>query len=441
MKKTIVISVLVFAALFLIGCSDYNNVNSFSEDSSTYLETSGLINSESKTEEPVVSKKYEVKNYDYMKAVWLSQFDMKQIYQNGSSQRPIEDFKRLLTTVLDNIKNDGYNTIVVQVRPYADSFYPSEYFPFSNYVGGKFGREPKYDPFEIIVDLAHEKGLSVHAWINPMRCMLVEEIKDVPDDYLIKKWFDSSEKSSKLVEVNGRLYFNPASEEVRELIAVGAYEIALNYDVDGIHMDDYFYPTKEESFDKETYDRYLSLGGKSTLTKFRNEMLDLMVSEIYSKIKEVDENILFGISPAGNIDHTYNDLYADVYKWCSEDGYIDYICPQIYFGLEHQTHDFVSVFEKWNKAVKNEDLRFCVGMTLGKAKQGYDNYAGDGKYEWSENDDIIKRCLEFLKTKEQCSGVFIFCYQYMYDPVSGIEVGETKTERDKAHQILVSLGK
>ena len=170
-------------------------------------------------------------------------------------------------------------------------------------------------------------------------------------------------------------------------------------------------------------------------------MLDLMVSSIYASVKSVDKEILFGVSPAGNINHTYKDLYADVYKWCSNKGYLDYICPQIYFGLEHSTYDFVSVYNTWCSAVKNEDIRITVGMTLGKAKQGYDNYAGDGKYEWSEHKDIMKRCLEYLNEREECSGISIFCYQYMYDPITGESVEETKLERDNMSPILEKLGK
>jgi len=436
MKKFLI---LLICILILTSCGIENDFSKTESETVDAFENVSNVNTE---ENGLLTEKYNVLNHEYMKAVWLSQFDMKAIYQNDGKQRNKTDFVRLVTKVLNNLKNDGYNTVIVQVRPYADSFYPSDLYPVSNFVSGEYGDEDIYDPFEIIIDLAHSKGISVHAWLNPMRAMTVKEIASVPDKYAIKQWYeDSSLKNKYVVDVDGRLYLNPAYETVRQLIADGAKEVCENYNVDGVHIDDYFYPTTDPSFDRAAYSEYVNNGGKATLAKYRNEMLDLMVSSIYASVKSVDKEILFGVSPAGNINHTYKDLYADVYKWCSNKGYLDYICPQIYFGLEHSTYDFVSVYNTWCSAVKNEDIRITVGMTLGKAKQGYDNYAGDGKYEWSEHKDIMKRCLEYLNEREECSGISIFCYQYMYDPITGESVEETKLERDNMSPILEKLGK
>ena len=163
---------------------------------------------------------------NFMKAVWISQFDMSSILKENGNQREKESFKGLYRTVLNNIKNDGYNAVIVQVRPYADSFYPSKYFPTSNYVNGDFYSELRYDPFEVIVSLAKEIGLSVHAWLNPMRAMKSKEIINVPDRYIIKEWYNDPERNGKyIVEVDGRYYLNPAYEEVRALIANGAKEV------------------------------------------------------------------------------------------------------------------------------------------------------------------------------------------------------------------------
>lgn len=436
MKKFLI---LLICILILTSCGIENDFSKTESETVDAFEYVSDVNSE---ENGLLTEKYNVLNHEYMKAVWLSQFDMKAIYQNDGKQRNKTNFVRLVTRVLNNLKNDGYNTVIVQVRPYADSFYPSDLYPVSNFVSGEYGDEDIYDPFEIIIDLAHSKGISVHAWLNPMRAMTVKEIASVPDKYAIKQWYeDSSLKNKYVVDVDGRLYLNPAYETVRQLIADGAKEVCENYNVDGVHIDDYFYPTTDPSFDRAAYSEYVNNGGKATLAKYRNEMLDLMVSSIYASVKSVDKEILFGVSPAGNINHTYKDLYADVYKWCSNKGYLDYICPQIYFGLEHSTYDFVSVYNTWRSAVKNEDIRITAGMTLGKAKQGYDNYAGDGKYEWSEHKDIMKRCLEYLNEREECSGISIFCYQYMYDPITGESVEETKLERDNMSPFLEKLGK
>lgn len=382
----------------------------------------------------------EVMDEEFMKGVWISQFDMSGILKENGVQRDRISFEKLYRTVLSNIKNDGYNTVFVQVRPYADSFYPSEYFPPSNYVTGDFKRGLNYDPFAIIVELSKEIGLFVHAWLNPMRAMKSKELVNVDDKYPIKQWYNDKTKNGEyIVEIEGRYYLNPAYDEVRALIAKGAKEVAENYDIDGVHIDDYFYPTKDASFDSVAYQEYIANGGNKDLRKYRNEILDLMVSEMYSAVKSVGKEQVFGISPAGNIENTYNDLYTDVYKWCSKKGYIDYICPQIYFGLEHQTHDFIKVFNTWNSIIKIDSVKIYAGMTLGKAKSGVDNYAGKGKLEWTENKDVLKRCLEFIKTRKECQGIVMFCYQHMYDPITGISVAETQLERDNMKSALNNL--
>lgn len=380
-------------------------------------------------------------NYTYFKGVWLTQFDLRNIHLSNGVQRDRESFIELSSMVLENVKNDGYNSVIVQVRPYADSFYPSEYYPVSNYVSGAFGNEEIYDPIEILVELAHEYGLEFHAWLNPMRGMKDTEIIDVPDKYPIKQWYNDNDLRSKYLSLfNGRYYLNPAYEEVRALIANGAYEVTSKYDIDGVHIDDYFYPTTDITFDAISYADYISNGGNKSLAEFRYNNLDLMVGSMYSAIKSADEDVVFGISPAGNIDNTYKLMYADVYKWCSEPGYLDYICPQIYFGLEHATHDFVKIYNVWQSIVRQEDIRIYVGMTLGKAESGVDNYAGSGKDEWANNKDVLKRCIDYLNTRDECSGIVLFCYQYMYDPITGESVAKTFEERDNLKSSLLNLG-
>ena len=380
-------------------------------------------------------------NYTYFKGVWLTQFDLLNIHLSNGVQRDRESFVELSRTVFNNIKNDGYNSVIVQVRPYADSYYPSEYYPVSNYVSGTFGNEDIYDPIEILVELAHECELEFHAWLNPMRGMKDTEIIDVPDKYPIKQWYNDADLRSKYLSLyNGRYYLNPAYDEVRKLIANGAYEVTSRYEIDGVHIDDYFYPTTDLAFDAISYSEYIAKGGNMSLAEFRYNNLDLMVSSMYSAIKSADKDAVFGISPAGNIDNTYKLMYADVYKWCSEPGYLDYICPQIYFGLEHATHDFVKIYNVWRSIVTQEGIRIYVGMTLGKAESGVDNYAGSGKDEWANNKDVLKRCVEYLSARGECSGVVLFCYQHMYDPITGESVEKTAEERANLKSSLLNLG-
>ena len=112
--------------------------------------------------------------------------------------------------------------------------------------------------------------------------------------------------------------------------------------------------------------------------------------------------------------YNYNKLYADVYEWCGSEGYIDYICPQVYFGFEHSTCGFVKVCREFSNMIKNTDIRLIVGMTLGKAVSEFDQYAGEGKDEWKNSKDILKRELEYTMTLDKCSGVSYFSYQYFF---------------------------
>jgi uncharacterized lipoprotein YddW (UPF0748 family) len=346
----------------------------------------------------------------------------------------------MVERMLDNVKANGFNTVILQMRPYADSMYPSEYYPASSYACGAYGKSFSYDPIEIFIELAHERELSVHAWINPMRGMLVSEIGAISNKYLVKQWYTKSTTRGRLVcVVDNRIYLNPAHDIVQFLIVDGAREILNRYPVDGLHMDDYFYPTTATSFDSKSYSEYRKAGGRLDLAGFRKHNLNLLVSRLWSMTKSVSEDLVFGISPAGVMTTVLNSHYANVVEWCSRPGYIDYICPQVYFGLEHQNYDFVKVCNTWQNIIKTDSVKLVIGMTLGKAKSKVDNYAGTGKYEWRDNSDILKRCLEYTRTLEKCVGVSYFCYQYFYDPISGNEVADTATERNNFLPLLKEI--
>lgn len=367
-------------------------------------------------------------NYSYMKGMWLSQYDLFGIYTDGGRQREKSDFTALIGRVLDNVRNMGFNTVIMQTRPFGDSFYPSEYFPMSAYAVGTCGGEHDYDAFAVAVDQAHARGLSVHAWVNPLRAMRTDELSNISGDYPIKTWYDES-LGETVVEVLGRIYLNPACPEARRLVCDGIAEIVREYPVDGIHIDDYFYPTTDASFDRTAYTRYRNSGGNMSLDDFRREQISSLIREIYSAVKDENESVLFGVSPSGNIRDNYDKLYADVALWCSEDGYLDYLCPQIYFGFEHSTHAFDKVCDDFAEMVKAKGVRLTVGMTLGKAAAEHDAYAGEGRYEWRDNKDVLRRSLEKVYSTSECRGICFFSYQYFYDPVSGESVRSTEEER------------
>ncbi len=378
-----------------------------------------------------------VRNYEDFKAIWLSQFDLANIYLLNGTQRPQEDFTAHIQSILRNICSLGINTVIVQMRPYADSMYPSDYYPMSRIVVGEYGKEADYDPIAILVKEAHALSLSVQAWINPLRAMTDTEIGLVDTRYAIKQWYDNPEIRERPIGLVGnRWYLNPAFPAVRQLIWDGAREILERYPVDGLHMDDYFYPSGlTEDFDKVAYQAYRTEVQEHALTlpSWRREQLNLLVKGLYDTVKEVDSRLLFGISPAGNYHTVYDAQFADIYTWCSTEGYLDYICPQIYFGMEHGSYDFAKVAAAYQNMIKTDKVKLVVGMTLGKAFAAYtggeDQWAGSGKAEWIEHHDILFRALSHTQTLPSCVGVAYFSYQYFFDPLCGNEIPETAEER------------
>ena len=382
-------------------------------------------------------------NYDKMKAMWISQFDFSNVYGTGSTQRSESDFRIYVERAYDNLVSLGFNTVIVQMRPNGDSFYPSAYYPWSYYVMGAYGRVGKYDPIEIMIEEAHERNLSFQAWINPMRGMSSANLSKVNAVYPTAQWKKDSSKSRYLYTYNSLDYFNIAYEEVRQLIIDGVAEIVRNYDVDGVHMDDYFYFGEAADFDDKEYNEARKQSAILTRQKFRYNNLNALVSGIYSVIKEENKNVIFGISPAGNLDQMGTKYYADVKTWLSKDGYVDYIMPQLYFGMEHQSYGFENIYNRWSALVKNKNIRFMPGITFEKAIEGTngkeDKYAGLGKDEWIENKDVIKKCLEFSVKQPNFSGYAVFSYMCLWNAVNGTENHRVAEELENCKKYFTDI--
>lgn len=188
--------------------------------------------------------------------------------------------------MFDNIQGMGLNTVIVQVRPHGDAFYPSDYYPWSKCISGTMGEAVSYDPLEILVSAAHSRGLEIHAWVNPYRTMTDKEFSTVPDDYLLKQWYNSYDRDSYMVKMSdGRWWLKPGNSEAQSLIKNGVAEIVSRYNVDGIHLDDYFYGGS------------LSYYGDS-VSEAKQNTTD-MVQGLYNTVKSYNSNVRFGISPAG----------------------------------------------------------------------------------------------------------------------------------------------
>lgn len=318
-------------------------------------------------------------------------------------------FKEKIDTIIEDMKKANLNTMVVQVRPFCDSLYPSRYFPWSHILTGTQGEDPGYDPLDYIINKAHEKDIMVHAWLNPYRI----STKDTPSQLSEKHPYVKD--SSIGVEVNGSAYLNPANDNAIDLIVKGVNEIVSNYDVDGIQFDDYFYPPDCGDFDAEDYEAYCqSADSPLSLEDFRKDNVDRMIQAVWKTVHKANDNVLFGVSPQGNLRNN-DKLYADVKKWCGEKGYIDYICPQIYFSLDNPALTFEDGLQDWLDMEKHDKLSLYVGIPAYKA--GTDADSGT----WLDNDDILTTELEITR-KNNCDGFMLYSYDSLHNEDNATEV-------------------
>lgn len=370
------LSGIAIMIMFLVSCGNSENNSCQSSPELYHQDIEQLYITPEKAPEHI--------NYDVQHARWISYLEYSDIMLNKSEK----EFTDYIIKMLENAKSDDINTIYFHSRAFGDSYYKSELFPQGTFLN------QNYDPLKIIITEAHKLDISVHAWVNPLRCQTAEEFVTISDDFTTKKWFNEFQ-GTYICNVDGRMWLNPAYDEVTDFISDGILEIIRNYDVDGIHIDDYFYPSADENFDKSAF----SDSGQDNLNQWRIDNINRLVSEIYSEIKNYDDDILFGISPQGNIDIDYNSQFADVKTWCSNSGYCDYIVPQIYFGFKNDTCPFEQTFQQWYDMTKNSDISLVIGLAVYKEGKE-DKWAGSGKNEWIEDSDVIQKQKDFIAEYE-----------------------------------------
>lgn len=353
-----------------------------------------------------------------MRAVWFSYED----YASNLAGLNEDEFREKADFICKNIKDSGFNTLIFHVRAFSDAFYNSSYFQYSRYVTSVAGVSPGYDPLSIMCKAAEENGISLHAWINPYR---IGSPKNITESSVAYFW-KSAYGDERVCDVNGLWYYNPASGEVMEYIIEGVREIVQNYNIDGIHFDDYFYPTADENFDIEFYEK---AGTSLTLNQWRIQNVNLLIKKTYDAIKEINPDVSFGISPNADIEKNYSQYFADVNTWCSEKGYVDYIVPQIYFGYNNSTMPFDKVLERWSSICTSPEL--YIGIATYKSGKE-DKWAGDGKYEWIENTDICLRQIKDIEKNSKAKGFMVFCYSPVFSE-SANESAKAELENIKAH--------
>lgn len=286
------------------------------------------------------------------RGAWLHTVFQSQYHTMTTAQN-----KAAIISRLDSLKAAGINAVIFQVRPQADAFYASKIEPWSRYLtdGGK-APVPFWDPLAFIIDEAHQRGMELHAWLNPYR--ITAGAKQVPERGHI-----ALKHPERTIRYDGKLYFDPALPQNRQYIASVVDDIVARYDIDGIHFDDYFYPypVKGKPFpDDASYSKY---GGGMARDDWRRHNVDLLIEDISARIHHVKPWVRFGVSPFGiwrnkttdprgsdtNGLENYDGLYADVLLW-EERGWVDYLMPQLYWEIDHKAASYATLLGWWQGA-------------------------------------------------------------------------------------------
>lgn len=331
------------------------------------------------------------------RGAWLHVIGQSQ-WQNKNPEQQ----KRYIREQLDLLQSAGCNAVIFQVRPTADALYISEIEPWSSWLTGKRGKAPSplYDPMEYVIEEAHKRGMEFHAWLNPYR--VTSNAKEIlPKDHLV------NQEPHRFVKFNGQTFFDPAYPENRQHICDVIDDIVTRYDVDGIHIDDYFYPYPANGKRFEGDDvSYKKFGEGMERKDWRRYNVDLLIEQINKTIKSRKDWVRFGVSPFGiwrnksndprgsesNGLQNYDDLYADVLLW-AKNGWIDYLAPQLYWTLDMKAAPSRKLAKWWNDNANGVDI--YIGQDVQRTMENAD----PGNNDTNELDTKVKLSRELPNVK------------------------------------------
>ncbi|BBH20546.1 hypothetical protein Back11_18910 [Paenibacillus baekrokdamisoli] len=340
-----------------------------------------------------------------LKAAWVStiyNLDWPSSSAVGNSAKQQQEYINLL----DELQGMGLNSVFVQVRPSADAFYISKLVPWSKYISGASGKAPDYDPLAFMIEETHKRGMTFHAWFNPFRANTDTKIDKLDSTHVTKQhpeW---------IVQSGNLLYINPGIPEARQHIIDTIMEVVDNYDIDGVHLDDYFYPSNGVFNDDVTFRMYNN-NHIATIPDWRRDNINEFVRQLGETIHRDKPQVSYGISPFGvwrnkAMDATgsdtkagvtaYDNMYADVRAWITH-GWIDYVAPQIYWSLSFSAARYDTLVDWWSNEVKGTKVKLYIGHSpykLGTTEAG-----------WQNAQEIINQ-LKYNKLHPEVSGDLFF---------------------------------
>ena len=343
------------------------------------------------------------------RAVWVSYLEW------AAMDFSTEDaFRAGVVQLLDNCTGLGLNTVLAQVRPFGDALYRSTLFPWSHLCTGVQGQDPGFDPLDVLLQEAHTRGISVEAWVNPYRLRSSAAMPpNLADGNLANthpEW---------VCTVDEGLYLNPAVSAAADYVVQGVAELVQNYAVDGIHFDDYFYPTTDESIDAAQF----AASGAGNLAAWRRENVTALVRAVHDTVKAADPTLRFGISPQGNPDNDENQQYSDVTGWLASgggDAVVDYLCPQVYWGQGFALHNgstrfaFENIVPAWLAYPRAEGVALYFGLGAYRVGVGDGGSNENSLSGWSTGRALADQ-VAFLR-EQGAGGWALYRYGSLFGP-------------------------
>ncbi len=320
-----------------------------------------------------------VQSKERVRATWIAtvaHIDWPHEETIGNSEQQKQD----LIAFIDQLGAVGINTIFFQARPTADALYASQIEPVSHWLTGEqgeWGEAVAWDPLAVAIEEAHKRGIALHAWINPYRVNIGKiKIEDLADNHPMRvhpEWF---------WEYGTQWYFDPSLEETRVWLCNVVRDIVERYEVDGIHMDDYFYPYPIKGEVLPDADRFEAAPrGFEHIEDWRRDNVNLTIREVSRTVRGTRKGVEFGISPFGIYKTNFEQLYADIVLWAQE-GWIDYVVPQLYWAIDSTSEtDYAALARWWGKSLP-EKCQLYTGHAMYRM--------GQGKH-WKNGNEIVRQ--------------------------------------------------
>lgn len=292
------------------------------------------------------------------------------------------------------------------MRPFGDALYPSRYFPFSHLCTGTQGQDPGFDPLAVLLETAHAQGLTLEAWINPYRLQAngtPAELCAQSPALLHPNWVKHTATG---------LYLDPASIKVQQYLADSIRELCTNYAIDGIHFDDYFYPTTAPDFDA---DSYAASGSTLSLADWRRQNVNDLMRACYAAAHAF--NVRFGVSPQGTLSGCRDGQYSDAALWLAEPGYCDYLIPQLYWGLNYRKNgsDALSLGRlaaEWLSLPRTESVQLAFGLGAYRIGDGDEGDTSGPGTEWCTGHALATQATTLRSLG--ASGAALYRYAFLF---------------------------